>query len=401
MTEPRPRLRDAGDPRGPGARRDDGRGRAADQPGDDVRAGRGRKAPGLRVRAQRQPDTQRARGVPRVPRRRGSRARVRERPGGRGRGAAGRSRPGDHVILPTDAYGGTFRLVAACARPIRHRLVGGRPRRPRCGRRRLDRRDPHGLDRDADQSRARRSSTSTRSRSSRTRADARVVVDNTFATPYLQQPLALGADAVVHSSTKYLGGHSDVVGGFIAIARRRVRRRAAVPPERDGRGAVAVRLLSRAARREDARRPHGPALRERARDRRRCSQRPRRGGACPLPGAARPSRPRRSRPGRCGTSAAWSRSRSWAARTARSTSSAKTRLFTLAESLGAVESLIEHPGRMTHASVAGSPLEVDPALVRCSVGIETTDDLVDRPAARRSTRSSGDAVGHGRDSPPG
>ena len=70
------------------------------------------QAPGLRVRAQRQPDAERARGVPRVPRRRGPRARVRERPGRRGRGASGRCSPGDHVILPSDTYGGTFRLVA-------------------------------------------------------------------------------------------------------------------------------------------------------------------------------------------------------------------------------------------------------------------------------------------------
>ena len=83
---------------------------------------------------------------------------------------------------------------------------------------------------------------------------ARVVVDNTFATPYLQEPLALGADAVVHSSTKYLGGHSDVIGGFVATRRCGTGRRSALPSERDGRRAVAVRLLSRVARRQDARR---------------------------------------------------------------------------------------------------------------------------------------------------
>ena len=93
---------------------------------------------------------------------------------------------------------------------------------------------------------------------------ARVVVDNTFATPYLQQPLALGADVVVHSSTKYLGGHSDVVGGFVATNDAEIAAADRLRAERGRRGAVTVRLLPRAARRQDARGPHGPPLRERA-----------------------------------------------------------------------------------------------------------------------------------------
>ena len=83
-----------------------------------------------------------------------------------------------------------------------------------------------------------------------------------------------------------------------------------------------------------------------------------------------------SPPSRCGTSGAWSRSCCGAAGTPRTGSSARTTVFTLAESLGAVESLIEHPGAMTHASVAGSPLQVDDALVRLSVGLETVGDLL-------------------------
>ncbi len=120
-----------------------------------------------------------------------------------------------------------------------------------------------------------------------------VVVDNTFATPYLQQPLTLGADIVVHSATKYLGGHSDVVGGFVAVERRRTRRTTAVHAERRRCRAVAVRLLSRAARGQDPRGTHGPPLRERPR-RRRPARRPpgRRPGAVPT--TARSSRSRSS-----------------------------------------------------------------------------------------------------------
>ena len=95
-------------------------------------------------------------------------------------------------------------------------------------------------------------------------AGALLVVDNTFATPYLQTPLDLGADIVVHSTTKYLGGHSDVVGGFAGDQRPDDRRAPAVPPEVARRRAGPVRRLARAARPQDARRPDGPPLRERA-----------------------------------------------------------------------------------------------------------------------------------------
>ena len=133
---------------------------------------------------------------------------------------------------------------------------------------------------------------------------ALLVVDNTFATPYLQQPLALGADIVVHSATKYLGGHSDVVGGFVALdddelaERLRFMQNAAgaVPGPFDCylvlRG---VKTLARA---------HGPPLRQRP-SRRRPPRRPPRGRPRALPPAPRPPRPRRGGPARCATSAAW------------------------------------------------------------------------------------------------
>ena len=211
--------------------------------------------------------------------------------------------PGDHVIIPTDAYGGTFRLVARVHERHGIAWTACDLRDPDALEAAWQRRDPAGVDRDADQPGAVDRRHRGGRASSRTQRDARVVVDNTFATPYLQQPLALGADASCTRATKYLGGHSDVVGGFVAVERRRVRRRAAVPAERDGRGAVAVRLLPRAARREDARGAHA----------RHCANaqaivqhaaRARRG----RPGALSRRHPDESRAGRCATSAAWCRS---------------------------------------------------------------------------------------------
>ena len=138
-------------------------------------------------------------------------------------------------------------------------------------------------------------------------AGALLVVDNTFATPYLQQPLGLGADIVLHSTTKYLGGHSDVIGGFAATNDPTISRAAALPPEVARRRARAARRVARPARPEDAGAAHDQALRERASrrrippgartGRRRCSTRD-----CPTT----PATP--SLPARCAISAAWSRS---------------------------------------------------------------------------------------------
>jgi hypothetical protein len=126
------------------------------------------------------------------------------------------------------------------------------------------------------------------------RCGARVVVDNTFATPYLQQPLALGAHVTVHSSTKYLGGHSDVVGGFAAVDDAELADELRFL-QNDGCRPFAIRLLPRAARREDARGSHGTALRERPCNRADAA-RARRGRGRSLSGARRPPRPRRGRP---------------------------------------------------------------------------------------------------------
>ena len=223
-------------------------------------------------------------------------------------------RPGDHVILPGDAYGGTFRLVAQVLARLGPRVHAGAARRPRRGAR-GDAARPRGcLVRDADATRCSASPTSPRWPRSRTTAGALLVVDNTFASPYLQQPLALGADVVVHSTTKYLGGHSDVVGGALVTARRRARRAARVPPERDGRGAPArsTRGSCCAASRRSACGWTGTAptpsavveflVEHPAVDR------------VLYPGLPDAPRARRSPPGRCAASAGWCRSPCAAAR---------------------------------------------------------------------------------------
>jgi cystathionine gamma-synthase len=201
-----------------------------------------------------------------------------------------------------------------------------------------------------------------------------VVVDNTFATPYLTQPLSLGADLVVHSSTKYLGGHSDVVGGFVATDDDHVAERlgfiqnavGAVPSPFDcylvqrGVKTLPVRMDRHCA---NARLVVEMLVEHPAVERVLWP------GLDGHPGHDIAKRQMRDYGGMV----------SFTLRGGESAAVAvveRTELFTLAESLGAVESLIEHPARMTHASAAGSPLAVDPALVRLSVGLETASDLV-------------------------
>jgi cystathionine gamma-synthase len=201
-----------------------------------------------------------------------------------------------------------------------------------------------------------------------------VVVDNTFATPYLQQPINLGADLVVHSATKYLGGHSDVVGGFIATSNDELAEKlaftqnaaGAVPAPFDsymllrGVKTLAVRMDRHC---ENARAIVDLLVDHPAIEKVLYPQLP------DHPGHAAAAKQMKDFGGmvsfqvRAGREAAM--------RVAESTS-----VFTLAESLGAVESLIEHPAAMTHMSAAGSPLEVPDNLVRLSVGIEDKADLV-------------------------
>ncbi len=281
--------------------------------------------------------------------------------------------PGDHVVLPLDAYGGTFRLVsrvyadagvswsaADLTRPERlaevltpaTRVIWiETPTNPALG--------VVDIAAVAQVAHA---------------AGAKVVVDNTFATPYLQQPLALGADVVVHSTTKYLGGHSDTIGGFVAVADDDLGERLAFL--QNATGAVpgpfdcylVLRGIKTLAVRMDRHCENAATVVAMLGDHP-AVDRVLYPGLASHPGHEIARRQMRAFGGMVSFLAAGGESA--ALEIAR-----RTELFTLAESLGAVESLIEHPGRMTHASAAGSPLEVDPALIRLSVGLESKADLV-------------------------
>lgn len=282
-------------------------------------------------------------------------------------------RPGDHLVIPNDAYGGTFRLidkvfsqwgitysvapvsdVAAVRDAIRPetKLVWTEtPTNPL-----LNVGDIETLAAVAHE------------------AGAKLVVDNTFASPYLQQPLVLGADVVLHSTTKYLGGHSDVVGGALVTDSEELDEAfaflqngaGAVPGPFDGfltlRGikTLGVRMdrhCDNAEKVVDYLSGHDkidavlyPGLENHPGHKVAGKQMKRYGGMVSVLVKG-------------GLDAA-------------KEFCARTEVFTLAESLGGIESLIEHPGAMTHASTAGSLLEVPANLVRLSVGIEDIDDLL-------------------------
>lgn len=206
------------------------------------------------------------------------------------------------------------------------------------------------------------------------KAGAKVAVDNTFATPFLQQPLALGADFVVHSTTKYLGGHSDVVGGAILTSDAAAYQRlkflqnaiGAVPGPLDcwlvlrGLKTLALRMERHCAnaQRIAAFLAEHPAV-----------ARVHYPGLPTDPGHALARRQMRDFGGMISFVLKGGQVAARRMVTA-------TRLFALAESLGGVESLIEYPASMTHASVADSALAVDPGLVRLSVGVEHVEDLL-------------------------
>jgi cystathionine gamma-synthase len=282
--------------------------------------------------------------------------------------------PGDHIVIPHDAYGGTFRLVdkvlqpwgvehtpvdladvaalRAALRPETRVIWCETPTNPLLG--------IADIAAVADVARE---------------AQARLVVDNTFASPYLQAPLALGADVVLHSTTKYIGGHSDVVGGalitsddglaeqllftqnavgsvpspFDAWLTLRGVKTLAVRMERhsDNAERVAAFLVGHPA----VAQVYYPGLPEHPGHEVAAKQMRRFGGMVSI--------------------------RLAGGRDAALRVCAATEVFTLAESLGGVESLIEHPGQMTHMSVAGSALQVPDDLVRLSVGIEDVEDLIE------------------------
>ncbi len=189
------------------------------------------------------------------------------------------------------------------------------------------------------------------------------MVDNTFASPAIQQPLTLGADIVFHSATKYLAGHSDTILGIAVTSDDAVAERLRFLQNAMGGvpGPLDCFLVLRGLRTLHLRvERHRPTPRPSSR----CSRPARTWPRSAIRGSAGWSRSRpHRRPGRSAADRAIAIAEG-------------TVLFTLAESLGGVESLIEVPAVMTHLSVAGSPLEVDPALIRLSVGIEGVDDLV-------------------------
>ncbi|TWP36202.1 cystathionine gamma-synthase [Leekyejoonella antrihumi] len=290
--------------------------------------------------------------------------------------------PGDHMIVPTDAYGGTFRLIdkvqkrwgidyslAKVSQPdaIRGEIRPGvtkivwieTPTNPLLGIA-----DIAAIAQIAHE------------------AGALMVVDNTFASPYLQQPLALGADIVVHSTTKYCGGHSDVVGGAVVVSKSVAVREFADAAERIGfhqnsMGAIsgpmdswlvlrglktlAVRMEQHCSNAEqvveylqgrgDVTHIHYPGLDSH-------------------PGHDVAARQMRRFGGMVSFQLEGGEQHAVDA-------IGRTKIWTLGESLGGVESLIEHPGRMTHASVAGTELEVPADLIRLSTGIEDVRDLID------------------------
>ncbi|MDT7798080.1 MAG: cystathionine gamma-synthase [Actinomycetota bacterium] len=282
-------------------------------------------------------------------------------------------RPGDHLVLGNDAYGGTFRLidkvlslwgvehtvadlgdldeVRAAIRPETKLIWCESPTNPLLGI--ADIAALAGVAHDA---------------------DARLVVDNTFATPYLQNPLSLGADIVLHSTTKYLGGHSDVVGGAIVTNEDELREQffylrnaaGAVPGPFDawltlrGIKTLALRMERHSDNAElvvqallkhpKVAKVYYPGLPEHPGHEVAAKQMRRFGGMVSFSHVD-------------GEQAALD-------------VASRTKLFILAESLGGIVSLIEQPGKMTHASTAGSTLQVPADLLRLSVGIEDGTDLV-------------------------
>jgi cystathionine gamma-synthase len=281
--------------------------------------------------------------------------------------------PGSHIVLAGDAYGGTFRLISrvqsrwgvehtpadlgdldavrAALRPSTRVIWCETPTNPL-----LNIADIAGLAQVAHD------------------AGALLVVDNTFASPYLQQPLTLGADVVVHSTTKYLGGHSDVVGGALITADAALGEQLAY--NQNAMGAVAgpfdswlvLRGIKTLGVRMDRHQANAARVAEFLL------------GHPDVISVLYPGLP--AHPGHeiaAKQMSGFGGMLSFRLRGGEEQAlkvCERAQVFTLAESLGGVESLIEHPGRMTHASAAGSPLEVPADLVRLSVGIEDVDDLL-------------------------
>ena len=282
-------------------------------------------------------------------------------------------KPGDHIVLPDDAYGGTFRIVSEVFADHGISWTAG------------DLTTVGGIqDATTDRTKVIWVETPTNpllrivdiavAAEVAKACGAWLVVDNTFASPYLQQPLALGADMVLHSSTKYLGGHSDTVGGAIITndqdlhERLRYLQNATGPVPGPFDSYLVLRGVKTLALRMDRHCHNAAAIAQFLVDDARVAD-------VWYPGL--PTNPGYSvaRNQMTGFGGIVSFTPSGGDDAARSIVE-RTRLFFLAESLGGVESLIEIPALMTHLSVEGTDLEVPSNLVRLSVGVEHVDDLI-------------------------
>jgi cystathionine gamma-synthase len=284
-------------------------------------------------------------------------------------------RPSDHMLIPRDAYGGTFRLVDKVfqAWGVSYRPV--QMSEPAAVRDALRDKPARVVWLETPTNPLLSVGDITALADIAHEAGALLVVDNTFASPYLQQPLALGADVVVHSTTKYLGGHSDVVGGALVLAEAGLAGKIAFAQNATGAagGPFDAWLTLRGIRTLGVRMDRHCQNAQRVADM--LAAHPRVAevfypGLASHPGHEVAAKQMRGFGGIVSFRSAGGEAEAVAL-------CGRTRLFTLGESLGGVESLIEHPGRMTHASAAGSALEVPPDLVRLSVGIETCEDLLE------------------------
>jgi cystathionine gamma-synthase len=284
-------------------------------------------------------------------------------------------RPGDHVLIPGDAYGGTYRLIDKVfqAWGVTYRPVPVSD--PAAVRNALQDRPARVVWIETPTNPLLSIADITALADIAHEAGALLVVDNTFASPYLQQPLALGADVVVHSTTKYLGGHSDVVGGALVLVDADLAENIAFSQNATGAagGPFDAWLTLRGIRTLGVRMDRHCENAQRVADM--LAAHPKVAevfypGLASHPGHEVAAKQMRGFGGIVSFRSAGGEAEAVAL-------CSRTRLFTLGESLGGVESLIEHPGRMTHASAAGSALEVPPDLVRLSVGIETGEDLLE------------------------
>jgi len=284
-------------------------------------------------------------------------------------------KPGDHVLIPHDAYGGTYRLFdkVLAGWNVSYRPVPVSD--PRAVRHALEEKPARAVWVETPTNPLLSIVDITALAELCADAGALLVVDNTFASPYLQNPLALGADAVVHSTTKYLGGHSDVVGGAIVVADPELGERLAFV--QNATGAVAgpfdawltLRGIKTLAVRMDRHCQNALRVADML------AAHPRVAGVL-YPGLSHhPGHEIAAKQMRGFGGMVSARLRGGEAEAV--AVCGRTKVFTLGESLGGVESLIEHPARMTHASVAESPLAVPGDLIRLSVGIESGDDLLE------------------------